>query len=358
MLNRFLIFLAFTLVLTGCTAVGPSTISASRPAYNQAVQRSNDQELLLNLVRVIYRDTTYFTTVERIAASYEFNRSVSGGINVQSATNAVTRALNIGDATLSLNEQPTVFYAPVEGEKFVRQMLTPMNPNLLLLLVNSGWSVDRVFSLAVQEMNGLRNAPSATGPTPILEPNFRDFKETVRLMRILQTRGVMELGRQLGSELLEIRFDASEDDADLVARVKFLLGLDQHLNAFPIVSGNEKQQNDRIFISTRALMSTLGYLAHGIRVPVADLDAGRIQRTRRRDGHDFDWQELLGGVLLVRSSSEVPKNSSVSIQYRGSFFYIADNDLDSKSTFVLLNQLMALNATPSNAAGLNFTFGH
>jgi hypothetical protein len=360
MLNRFILYspmMAIAMIVTGCSALGPSTISASRPAYNQAVQRSNDQELLLNLVRVLYRDTTYFTTVERIAASYEFNRSVSGGINLQNAADAVTRTLNIGDASLAINEQPTVFYAPVEGEKFVRQMLTPMNPNLLLQLVNSGWSVDRVFSIAVQEMNGVRNAPSATGPTPVLEPNFRDFKEAVRLMRALQSRGEMELGKQPGSELLEIRFSATAEDAELVTRIKMILGLDQNLNAFPIVSGNEKQQNDRIFISTRALMSALGYLSQGVQAPDGDLEAGRVQRTLRRDGHQFDWQELLGGVFLVRSSPLAPKNSSVSVQYRGSYFYIPDDDLDSKSTFVLLNQLMALNATPSIQAGINFTFG-
>lgn len=360
MLNRFIIhglMVAVAMIVTGCSALGPSTISASRPAYNQAVQRSNDQELLLNLVRVLYRDTTYFTTVERIAASYEFKRSISGNVSLQYAADAVTRTLNMGEGTLALNEQPTVFYAPVEGEKFVRQMLTPMNPNLLLLLVNSGWSVDRVFSIAVQEMNGLRNAPSATGPTPVLEPNFRDFKEAVRLMRVLQTRGEMELGKPPDSDLLEIRFSTTAEDVALVARIKTILGLDQNLNAFPIVSGNEKQQNDRIFISTRALMSALGYLAHGVQAPEADLEAGRVQRTHRRDGQQFDWQELLGGVFLVRSSPLAPPSNCVSVQYRGSYFYIADDDLDSKSTFVLLNQLMALNATPSHASGLNFTFG-
>ena len=361
MSHRFLFLtcsLSAALFLAGCTALGPGTISASRPAYNQAVQRSNDQELLLNLVRILYRDTTYFTTVERIAASYEFNRSVSGSLNLQSAADAVTRTLNIGDATVALNEQPTVFYAPVEGEKFVRQMLTPMNPDLLLLLVKSGWSLDRVFSLGVQEMNGLRNAPSATGPTPALEPIFRDFKEAVRLMRFLQARGLIELGKQSGGEGLELRFNASEEFFQEALRIKKILGVDVGRNAFAVVAGSDGQTpGDRIAISTRPLMSALGYLAQGIQAPEPDLEAGRVQRTRRKDGQSFDWQELLDGVFLVRSSLEPPKNSSVAVQYRGSFFYISDSDLDSKSTFVLLNQLMALNATASAGMGMNFTFG-
>jgi hypothetical protein len=44
--------------------------------------------------------------------------------------------------------------------------------------------------------------------------------------------------------------------------------------------------------------------------------------------------------------------------YRGTYFYIADDDLDSKSTFLLLTQLISLNVAPATAApALSFSFG-
>lgn len=360
-MKKNLVCLLLPLALSACSVMGPATISAGRPAYNQAVQMSNDQEMLLNLVRILYRDTTYFTTVERIAASYEFNRSIRGGASFQSSADVLSRTLNVGDGIVEFNEQPTVFYAPIEGEKFVRQMLTPMNPDLLLLLVKSGWSMDRVFSIGVQEMNGLRNAPSAAGPTPAVEPIFKEFKEAVRLMRVLQTNAVMELGKSLGGEGIELRFEPQAQYADEVKRIKVLLGLDLARNRFPIVSGSEVHTPDVIYISTRPLISAMSYIAQGIEAPQTDLTAGRVRKTLRRDNKgEFDWQELLEGVFRVRSASAAPTaaQASIVVPYRGSYFYIADDDLDTKSTFVLLNQLMALNATPSgNAAAINFTFG-
>src|ERR1700712_5380328 len=134
----------------GCGAIGPASIRANRADYNMAIQHTNDQELLLNLVRSHYRDTLYFTTVERIAATQTFVRgaqaSASAGFlqNVpqiganpanQIINRATTSGLSLGPASVSVSENPTVFYAPIEGAKFVQQMMTPMNPEVLLLMV-------------------------------------------------------------------------------------------------------------------------------------------------------------------------------------------------------------------------------
>jgi hypothetical protein len=56
-------------------------------------------------------------------------------------------------------------------------------------------------------------------------------------------------------------------------------------------------------------------------------------------------------VFRVAASDTPPQNASVAINYRGSWFYIGDDDLDSKSTFVLLTQLIALHSVPPPAGG-------
>jgi hypothetical protein len=58
----------------------------------------------------------------------------------------------------------------------------------------------------------------------------------------------------------------------------------------------------------------------------------------------FDWGEVTGGLMDIRSSKQQPSNAYVAIDYRGSWFYIDDSDLTSKSTFSLLMQLFALQA--------------
>src|SRR5262245_33484476 len=101
MRRTFIAILAGALLTAGCNSVGPRAVITTRPLYNQAIAQTNDQELLLNLVRIRYRDTTYFTSVERIAASLELNMSLVGssGYSQTSSTAAkdtIGRTLGLG----------------------------------------------------------------------------------------------------------------------------------------------------------------------------------------------------------------------------------------------------------------------
>lgn len=352
------------LLLGGCASIGPRAIAVNRPAYNLAVQQTNDQELLLNLVRLLYRDTLYFTTVERVAASMDFNQSYNlGSVFSRSRPSlgrqTLNRSLSLG-STVSLNDRPTVFYAPIEGERFVRQMMTPMNPQLLLMLVKSGWSIDRVFLVAVQDMNGLKNAPTAAGLRPSREPEFRAFQEAARLLRALQREQLLELATVpvSGGQGLELRFVRTAAERPETARLRELLGLAAGQDRFRIVTGVEAPDPNTIAITTRPLLSALSYVAQGIEAPLPHLLAGMVRRTVRADQSPFDWSELLHDVFQVHSSAEEPAEASVVIFYRGYYFFIPDSDLETKSTFVLLTQLMALHsAPPQSGPVMSFSFG-
>ena len=47
-------------------------------------------------------------------------------------------------------------------------------------------------------------------------------------------------------------------------------------------------------------------------------------------------------LLQIRSALKKPVDPAASVWYRGSWFYIDDSDLSSKSTMSLLTQLLAL----------------
>lgn len=53
---------------------------------------------------------------------------------------------------------------------------------------------------------------------------------------------------------------------------------------------------------------------------------------------------VTGDLLRIQLAPIVPVHAVVAVQYRGSWFYIDDADLESKSTFSLLSQLFALQA--------------
>jgi len=53
---------------------------------------------------------------------------------------------------------------------------------------------------------------------------------------------------------------------------------------------------------------------------------------------------VLGGMFRVHSSAGPPSNASVAVRYRDHWFYIADDDQSAKATFMLVNQIFALQA--------------
>ncbi len=356
--------LATAILLSGCAYAGPRSLVATRPLYNQAIAQTNDQELLLNLVRIRYRDTTYFTSVERIAASLEMNMSIgsSGSYSQTSSTAAkdtIGRVIGLGPGTIALNEKPTIFYAPLEGEKFVRQMMTPINPDILFLLVRSGWSIDRAFSIGVIEMNGLKNAPTASGPAPSREPEFREFAGAAKLLRALQRDNRLDLVRIPGEKpSIELRFTRGSAASEEALKFKSLTGIDAAADRIRIVLAGDAPDKTSLVITTRPVMAALHFLATGVEVPDRDLNAGLVRRTTRADGTPFDWQEMLDGVFRVQVSDREPSGATTMVHYRGAWFYIADNDLETKSTFELLTQVIALHsAPPSTTAPIAFTVG-
>ncbi|NTV88206.1 MAG: hypothetical protein HGA21_15870, partial [Burkholderiaceae bacterium] len=242
------------LLLPGCTYLGPASVKATRIEYNQAIQQTNDQELLLNLVRLRYRDTLYFLNVERVASSLEITSSIAANAEIPEGS---AKTFTLGEASYSFMENPTVFYLPLEGEKFVRQMMTPFNLNLLVLLTTSGWSVERVFTVMLREMNGIKNAPSASGPTPSQAPEYRTFHEAMQLLRSIQQQDGFDLGRIPDDEAaLELRFAPALAGSEEARRLREILRLNPKLDRFRLKLGIGQIDDATITLLPRSMVSS------------------------------------------------------------------------------------------------------
>lgn len=349
------VLITLVLSLSGCAHFGPENIKGNRLDYNVAIQQTNDQELLLNLVRLKYRDRMYFMNVERVVSTMELNRSLGGSATKPPGTDPT---FSISPVSVGYNEKPSVFYTPLEGDKFVRQMLTPIGLETLLLLTRSGWSMERVFVLSLQEMNGLKNAPSASGPTPEREPEFADFREAVRALRGLQVKGMVDFGRNEtnGASAYELRFAKSAGQDPDAMRFRQLMQLDPEAERYRVVVGIGAPDKQTIAVTPRAMTAVLYYLSQAVVVPESDMRAGRVTRTLTDAGGTFDWSRMFEDVIRIDSASASPDAAAVAVPYRNGWFYIRDDDLQSKTTFSLLNQLITLQAGPAPAAGATLSF--
>lgn len=135
---------------------------ASRIEYNEAVQGSDQRELLLNLVRLRYTEAPEFLAISGISTQMSFDAGASiGG--------------DFGDADVELDS--------------------------LYLLARDGWGLDRVLLLIAGEVNGIYNTVSREGG-PAGVADLRGFQEIVSRLRRLERERLIRIDVQLRRETL------------------------------------------------------------------------------------------------------------------------------------------------------------
>ncbi|MDR0678968.1 MAG: hypothetical protein LBF24_01820 [Puniceicoccales bacterium] len=340
-------FLAGTVFLSGCRSVGPTALQQSHSDFNCAIAHSNDEQLLLNLVRMRYLETTLFLEVGTITDS----RSRSCRVGVDGMKLFVDPSERIMELTptagASISQMPTVVYSPMQGQTFVKRLFSPMPLPVLLSLIQSGWSASRVFGIFVESVNNLQNAPTASGPTPARVPVYQDFYRMAQLFTRLLWDGSLTMGMSAGDprQVVLCFFDYGSNRQD-ICELKELLDLPQDQdrfvfreNFFYVAEGELELR-----LRARSVQGAMFYLANGVRIPPEHCDAGVVAVTRYPSGSAFDWSDLLGQLFTVHCSKERPENAFVSVRHRDYWFYVEDSDITSKATFMLLANAFSLQA--------------
>ena len=350
---RMICFLLTILLLFGpiwCLNFGPLSLKSERSKYNMAIQKTNDEQLLLNLVRLKYRDTPFFLEVSNVASQFRMKNKVSITAQLESMVKDI---FNLG-ASSSYEESPTVSYTPLQGDKFVKNIMSTLPLKTITLLFQSGWSVERVFRVCFQMLGQLENAPGASGPTPKLAPQYKEFLQTVKYLQELDDRDALRIIYQEPNGqpqmLLQVSDDAktSKPALEFARSINSIPSINQYIlthfptpdqvQHFPVIMNRGKE----LRIVPRSLLGMLFYLSQSIEIPKRDLLKGKVTLTKTTKGEDFDWFEVTGELLTIRSSDEKPLRATVRVFYRDTWFYIDDSDLNSKSTFSLLTQIYSL----------------
>lgn len=389
---------AVSLACSGCV-LGPTTLQNSRTHYNRSVQTTAREEMLLNLVRMKYRDSIEFIRIPSITGQHTYTGSTGLSFPFSAARGS-------GSTSLSAQSKPTIVYQPEQAQEFNRRLLAPVNTATLDLLSSKGWAINRVLRLTVRTINDLDNATSAGGPTPDVKPDFEAFQLMANRVRDLQRDRLVELcyesvaddpkavSESISSELVDAaalieaaesgyRFQHNEDGTmtlwtvptssnELVLRIAplardtapltdivQLLELEPGKGFYPVAIDSYGQlktpaswrrasdeapseRRQELVVSTRSLKEMMFYLSHGITVPQSHVDAGLITQTFDHDGLEFDWRDMTGDMLQVKVSKLPPFKAAVSVFYRGHWFYVEDDDLNSKATFNMLIELFNL----------------
>ncbi len=328
--------------LSSCSQMGPRFIEGSRTDYNVAMGNTESEQILLNLVRLRYGDAPYF--LEATALNTQFLLAPS--VNAVSTFDFDGGSIYSINGKLAYEEKPTVTYSPLRGEDFVRQILSRISLETILLLDSSGWSTERVIRLCVEDINGIDNAAKASGPTPSEPPDISAFNELVTILASLEANGglsISESSNQDKSPSYAVKFSPEKEYASEINRLRQILGITGASKSHSkLVEIGDQTYKNAIEVQTRSFMGVMYFLAQSIEVPEEDINQQKVAITSLENGDSFNWGKVTGKLARINSSSSKPSNAAISVNYRGWWFYVADSDVATKATFQLLGQLFAL----------------
>jgi hypothetical protein len=333
---RGLAALLLALLFSGCVrSIGPRTIQSARMDYNEAISRSWDEQLLLNLVRLRYRDNPLFVDISSVTASYSFGRNANVGTRIPDGGG--------GDATLgagvSLGDNPVISYNYLNGAAFAQRLLSPLSPDDLSALARAGWSIERLLLCCTQRINDVPNAVSAAGPTPELAPRYEAFQSLARMARELQQRDQIQWEYDTtGQAYFHIDPAARERGRSF----RELGGVELGHERYALVRSRRARSATEIATEGRSLLGVLYFLSHSVQVPAVHREAGLVTVTRDTAGAEFDWERVTAPLMRIHSGRDRPRSPAVAVQLRDHWYWIADDDLNSKTTFALLRLLLFL----------------
>lgn len=351
--------LFFALLLSGCGTfdellqIGPDSVEDGRGQFNTVIAETNDQQLLLNLVKRRYGDNTALLEVNSVSTTLEWKRGGNLGLTLFDGGEDAN-SLGIG-ANGAYTERPTITYLPVKGPDLIKKNLSALDPEVLILLSRSGWRMERIMRLTLNSINDLDNAAAASGPTPAFAPDTSDFEKLLSVIEKVG-HGQFVLGYTIINDQKVLALDARMEMLERPEMQDFtkILKVDKHSFYVVNVEGNtDYRSNKEIDIKVRSLSGIEFYLSHGVQVPEEHIMQNKVQITKTADGEVFDWDSIFGDLFQIQSSRQEPSEDIAAVKcfWRGYWFYIDDTDIESKNTFMLLNQITALQSGAMDKSG-------
>jgi len=397
-----LVAIACCTAAAGC--MGSWAIRGTRIHYNESYSHTASQEMLLNIVRMRYGEAPSFLDLPAVVTLTE---ATAAGVGAQPSDSPLQGTFG---GKFTLRDEPTLSYQPRSGDNLAESLIKGFEAELLLDIAPGNDT--RTFLLAfVDSINGVRNSPTATSPGGrIIEPND-EYRYVVDLIDGLQTRGALKTrvaerdveahgavptralpvgGKVPGAGMVaaakkDYVYHVSGEEVTLVKRSRLLaltirpedldaadvheltriLRLEPGRSVYAVKSQeNDKldymaesaagaasieEPRDTLTLSVRSGYQLLAFLSKGVDVPESHLRRGTVCMFKAPDGRPFDARQITRGLFKVCVQKHRPLRSDLAVFYRGHWFYIAEDDVMSRSTLSLVKLAIDVQSQSGNA---------
>ncbi len=372
----------------GC--LGPKAVNQTRMRYNEVYRDTNDEQILLNIVRLRYADSPVFIDLPSITSQFEL---AGRGNYLGGRGNQFPGQTNLGFGDLALRDTPTLSYHPRAGQDLAKPLLTPLTTELLRV-VNAGANLEQFLVMAVNDLNDVPNANRATLLVPRVADENSAYRYGISMLTALLDRRAIELtvgtiednersdpipvSLLKGSDFLSaakdgyafhvekdgehatlrrkdkglvMRIYPREFDSFEMQQVVRIFGLKPRLPVYKVKSELAEEgikalpigppQSDTLYLSMRSLLQIAVFLSKGVVVPEEHMRNGVAPTTPGPEGRPYDWTQVTKGLFCVQVQASKPRDAEVAVKYRGYWFYIPKNDVESRSVMAIIELLFA-----------------
>lgn len=380
-------------------------MSLTRTRYNEVYRSTNDEQLLLNIVRLRYADSPIFIDIPNITSQFE----VSGRGNYSYGLDGAGPGLsNLGLGELFVRDAPTLSFHPRSGQEIAKALLSPISAELFSV-VNAGANIEQFMMMAINDINDVPNAQRSIAMIPSAPDDNSEFRRGIQLLSALEQRGAVELTvRKLedtddasdpissenvrGSDLVSAakenyvfrkgdgeRMTVRKQEKTLVLRIR-----EQDKNSPEIIefahifrlvpgktiykikselTGDHPQrkrdvpdeldigEGDTIYVNMRSMLQMSVFMSKGVCIPPEHIENGMAPMTSNGSGQYHDWTPITEGLFHVCCSRKKPKCAEVVVKYRGYWFYVASDDVQSRAAMAIYEILFAVQESEGKVSG-------
>jgi hypothetical protein len=317
-------------------------VTVDRFDYSTSIADSWKQQTLLNIVKLRYIDLPVFVDVSSIVAGYSMQTGVTVTGRVSSSDSVLGNFGSIGGQAI-YTDRPTITYVPLTGEKFLRGLMTPIDPKNIFFMLQAGYAADIILGLTVDGLNGVRNRSVVGGVVREADP---EFLRVLQLMRELQVAGVVGLrveeDKTKGSTgvMFFRRDDVPADVAEKGAEVRRLLKLPADLQKFMLVYSPGRGAEGELAVNSRSMLQIMQAFASYLEVPEAHLKAHRALPA-------FENASAQTQQDRSHSGKDKPADAFAAVYYRDYWFWIDDSDWQTKRALTVVMLFFTLADTGS-----------
>ncbi len=326
------------LVLTGCASIGPNSVARDRFDYTAAVADSWKRQMLLNIVKIRYGDAPIFLDVASIINQYSLETELRGTLGWSFPPSVNRQELG---GTGRYYDRPTITYSPLTGERFARNLMTPIVPATVMSLVEGGYPIDLVFRILVHSVNGIQNQFGGSARMRRADPEFYLLLEK---LREIQSTGAVALRvkktENQAALVMVFRKLMDKRVEELGKEVRQILGLNEEGSEFRVVYGSMPADDKEIAMLTRSIIEILSDISSTIEVPAEHVGEKRAPPTMEPEGDG-----IKGKMIRILYSDDNPEDAFAAVPYRDRWFWIDDKDYQSKKLFSFLMFVMTLTET-------------